>query len=116
MASIIDTVLNAFKGNGGNAAQNARALISSEEGDSGTLGTGIDVSGSTVITPSIGTFRQVRVDGAGNFGFTMPDGSIHVIALAANEEFTSKFISTIYPASYATAALRTTATGVHIFK
>ena len=115
MSALTDS-LESFKDNGGDAAQNTRGLISSDQGDSGTAGTGISVTGSAVIEPSIGIFRQVRVDGAGNFGFTTPDGNSHVIALAANETFTSVFMKTIYPASYATTALRTTATGVHIFK
>jgi hypothetical protein len=96
----------------------AASTVCAHRGKSGTGGTGADVSGTAVIN-CLSTYgfypRIVRVDGAGNFGFTTLDDNPHVIAMDAKSELRSIFIKTIYPASYATAGLRTTATGVHLF-
>lgn len=109
------------------ASQNQFALSKEEslaatlppaKGDSGTAGEGAVVTGTALIdTQTNYGFipRMAYFDGAGNFGFQTMDGNPHVIAVLANTSFGPVFIKSIYPATYATSALRTTATGVHLF-
>jgi hypothetical protein len=112
---------DAIVANGNNATPTGEAiaaLVSADKGFSGSGGTGATVTGSDLIDAyTLCGFipRMVRFDGEGNFGFKTLDGNSHVIAVADNETICAVFIKSIYPASYATAGLRTTATGVHFF-
>jgi len=94
--------------------ESLQALTFSIKGDSGTNGTGIDVSGAAMITPTIPA-RKVICDGAGNFSFVDLGGNSHVIQLAAKGTIEPIGIAEIYPDSWAVSGLRTTATGVHLF-
>ncbi len=110
---------DALVGQKGISAQEAAEnVMCADEGNSGTNGTGIDVSGTTKIN-CLTTFgfqpRLIRIDGAGNFGFDTLDDNPHVFEVTAKTEIRGYIIKAIYPASYATSALRTTATKIHVF-
>jgi hypothetical protein len=97
----------------------AASIVCAHKGYSGASFSGIDLSGSAAIDclTTYGFYPRIcRFDAAGNFGFQTLDGNQHLIAVDAKSEFRSVFIKTIYPASYATAGLRSTSTiGLHIF-
>lgn len=117
MSAITDAIV-ANANNAVAANESLSSMMSCDKGNSGTAGTGISTAGTALID-CLTTFgfipRIVRFDVAGNFGFQTLDGNPHVIAVDAKTELSARFIKAIYPASYATAGLRTTATGVHVF-
>ena len=113
MAALYEGIIKHFK-DFASTRENTRAIVSSDRGDSGTAGTGVNVSGAAMITPTI-QVRQIYIETAGDFSFTTLDGNPHVIPVADKTWIRPIFVKQIFPASWAVTALRTTATGIHLF-
>lgn len=113
MASLNSTVQQWFKnftGIIGGTNIYERSMAPCSRGDSGTAGTGIDLTSDYSASFPI---KLIRIDGSGNLGFQDIYGSDHLIEVDDKDEFSRVLIKKIYSSSDANYA--TTATGIHVF-
>jgi len=115
----VTTPITKYPDNNMSVQESNRGILCADQGASGaTPFTGIDISGNEelVCETEFGfTPRVIRVDGAGVVAFRTLDDNTHVVDMAAKTELRGIFIKSIFQDTYTVAALRTTATGIHLF-
>jgi len=111
--SVLDQMkrLNDSKSSSESTAQNTRMISPCYKGDSGTAGTGIDLTGD--YTPAFPVKILIAESETGNIGFETDDGNSHVIPASVLQVVDRIVITKIYSSTDANYA--TTATGIHVF-